>query len=334
MMEESAVPGVSIVLIRDARLFWRRGFGVKDSVSKTPIDPDTVFEAASMSKPPFAYVVMKLCERGVLDLDTPLSKYVSERYLDGDPRLDLITARHVLSHTSGFQNWRSGTEPLKIHFTPGERYLYSGEGYSYLQAVVTQSTGRIDSNDCATFEDAMKVCATDFDQYMKANLFVPFGMAASRYLWDADLERHAARPHDSTGRPIAKPQPSRPAVSRYAAAGGLLTTPTDYAKFLIEVMAPKPSDAWRLSAESVKEMLRPHIRVPDVPFAMSWSLGWRISHGDRADIINHDGGQAGFRTFGGFSVERRSGFVVMTNGDNGEAVIEKLLDMILPVLEP
>ena len=87
-------------------------------------------KAQSMSKPVFAYVVMKLSEDGALDLDTPLTTYSRERLLVNDSRLDRITARHVLSHTSGLQNWRSASEPLSIHFTPGERWLYSGEGYS------------------------------------------------------------------------------------------------------------------------------------------------------------------------------------------------------------
>jgi CubicO group peptidase (beta-lactamase class C family) len=174
----------------------------------------------------------------------------------------------------------------------------------------------------------------DFHEYMKANLLVPFGMTSSGYLWDDDLERHAARPHDAMGTLITKPRPTRPAVARYGSAGGLLTTPTDYAKFLVEVMAPKQSDSFRLRADSVKEMLRPHVRVPDTPFSISWSLGWRISHTDRGDVLNHDGGQDGFRSFGGFSAERKSGLVVMANGDNGDAVIEKLLfgDMMVPVL--
>jgi CubicO group peptidase (beta-lactamase class C family) len=74
-----------------------------------------------MSKPVFAYAVMKLCEKGVMDLDTPLTNYTPERFLEGDPRLDLITARRVLSHTTGFPNWRSEKTPLAIQFTPGER---------------------------------------------------------------------------------------------------------------------------------------------------------------------------------------------------------------------
>lgn len=157
LMEEALVPGLSLAIIQDGKLFWRRGFGVKDAASKNPVDNDTVFEAASTSKPVFAYAVMKLCEKGVMDLDTPLTKYTSERFLHGDPRLDLITARHVLSHTSGFPNFRSKEEPLAIHFTPGEKWSYSGEGYSYLQSVVTHLIGgHRNPKDCAQFEAGLE----------------------------------------------------------------------------------------------------------------------------------------------------------------------------------
>src|SRR5207248_1472461 len=132
---------------------------VKHAASKETVDMDTVFEAGSTSKPVFAYAVLKLCEKGVMNLDTPLTKYTSRRFLEADPRLELITARHVLSHTTGFQNWRSKEEPLKIHFTPGEKWSYSGEGYGYLQSVVTQLTGKVNPKDCDTFEAGLKVCA-------------------------------------------------------------------------------------------------------------------------------------------------------------------------------
>jgi CubicO group peptidase (beta-lactamase class C family) len=140
LLKQAVVPGLSISIINDAKLLWHRGFAFKDGVWKAPVDNDTVFEAGSVSKTVFAYAVMKLCKRGVLNLDTPLTKYTSDRFLKGDPRLDLITGRHVLSHTTGFQNWRSAQEPLKIHFTPGERFQYSGEGYSYLQLQRTRNS--------------------------------------------------------------------------------------------------------------------------------------------------------------------------------------------------
>jgi len=324
-MSEAVVPGVSVALIRDAQVAWARGFGLRDASSGAPVDATTVFEAASMSKAVFAYAVMKLHERRTLDLDTPLTKYTPERYLEGDSRLDSITARHVLSHTSGFPNWRTRAEPLKIHFTPGERFMYSGEGYSYLQSVVSGLTGRVDTSVCGRFENDVKFCATDIADYMKANLFTPMGMASSRYFWDDGFAAVAARPHDAKGQRLANSRPEGPAIARYAAAGGLLTTPTDYAKFLVEMLTPRDGDPFRLTPQSVKEMTRPHVKVPDAKFPCAWGLGWRLFETDHGHLVTHDGGQRGFRTFGGISPAKRSGIVVMTNGENGEAVLETLL---------
>jgi CubicO group peptidase (beta-lactamase class C family) len=328
LMEEAKVPGLSIAIIKDAKLFWRRGFGVKDSVSKEPVDNDTVFEAGSVSKTVFAYAVMKLCEKGVMNLDRPLTKDTSERFLEGDPHLHLITARHVLSHTSGFQNWRTEEEPLKIHFTPAEKWSYSGEGYSYLQSVVTHLIGgQVNPKDCATFEAGLEVCATEpsLDGYMKANVLVPFRMTSSGYLWNDTMENHMARGHDEKGKPTGlNRKPTGPAVARYAAAGGLCTTPTDYTKFLIEVIDPKPSDAFRLKKETLQEMLRPQVkRNPH----SSWALGWQIEHSENGDFLRHGGGNPGFSCIVAASVERKSGYVIMTNSENSGyyGVIAKLI---------
>lgn len=313
-MQEGKVPGVSIAVIKDAKLAWRGGFGFADSASREPVDVNTVFEAASVSKTVFAYAVLKLCEKGVLGLDTPLTRSAARPFLEGDPRLEFITARRVLSHTTGFQDWRSGAAPLKIHFTPGEKYSYSGEGYSYLQSVVTQLTGHVNPQDCAKFEADLEVCATDIDDYLKANLLVPFGMRSSGYVWNDVFEHHAARPHDAEGKPMKKAKPNATAAARYAAAGGLHTTPTDYAKFLIEVLNPKPSDAFRLKADIRSEMVRPQVKVDDTH---SWALGWQICHTKHGDLIQHGGNQKGFHALAAASIERKSGFIIMTNGDSG-----------------
>jgi CubicO group peptidase (beta-lactamase class C family) len=324
-MKEAKVPGLSIAIIKDAKLFWRRGFGVKDVTTNEPVDNDTVFEAASTSKPVFAYAVMRLCEKGVMNLDTPLTKYTPERFLQGDPRLDRITARHVLSHTSGFQNFRSKEKPLKIHFAPGKEWAYSGEGYSYLQSVVTRLTGKVNAKDCAKFEDDLEVCATDFDEYMKANILTPFGMASSGYLWDGTMEKRMAAGHDEKGKPTKlNRKPTGPSVARYGAVGGLNTTPTDYAKFLIEVLDPKPSDVFRLRKESLKELLRPQIKRNA---ESSWALGWEINHTEKGDFLRHGGGNPGYACLVAASVERKSGYVIMTNcEDSGYfGVIAKLI---------
>ena len=306
-MRDGNVPGLSMAIIRDAKTAWRRAFGVTDAVSNVRVNDDTMFEAASMSKPVFAYVVMKLCETGVMGLDTPLSSYTSNRFLEGDQRLDVITARHVLSHTSGFQNWRSEQQPLSIHFTPGEKFLYSGEGYNYLQTVVTS------------------LLHQPFETYMKERLLVPFGMNSSGYVWNDAFAKRMARPHDQSGTPTDNKKSTPAAVARYGSAGALLTTPTDYARFVIEVINPKRADAFRLTPGAVSEMLRPHIPVEGGRYPASWALGWQIFHNKDRDFIYHGGDNEGFHCAAVASVAGRSGFVAMTNGEGGTSVLRNLI---------
>jgi len=317
LMATANVPGLTIAIVRDGQLFWRRAFGVKDRKTHELMDNDTVFEAASTSKPVFAYAVMKLCERGVMNLDTPLIRYTSERFVENDPRLELITVRHVLSHTTGLPNWRSKGDPLAIRFTPGEQWSYSGEAYSYLQSVVTQVVGgRVNLKDCGAFEEGVKVCSMQpsIDDYMRANILVPFGMSSSGYSWNEWIERHMAPGHDEKGNPTGlNRRPDGPTLARYGMAGGLCTTATDYAKFLVEVINPKPGDQFRLSQASLSEMLRPQIRRNDTS---SWALGWEINHTPHGVFIRHGGGNPGYACLVAGSVERRSGYVIMTNGEN------------------
>lgn len=306
-MKAASVPGVSLVVIQRARIAWRGVFGVTDAATRKPVTDETMFEAASMSKPVFAYVVMKLCEEGVLNLDTPLTKYTSERFLEGDVRLDQITARQVLSHTGGFQNWRSDKDPLAIHFTPGSQYKYSGEGYNYLQTVVTQ------------------LLKQPFERYMRARLFEPFGMRSSGYVWDDQAARHMARPHDAGGKPTDNSKSTPQGVARYGSAGALLTTPSDYARFVINVIDPPPADRFRLKTESLREMQRPHVKLEGGQFPASWALGWQIFHNASRDFLYHGGDNRGFHCGVTASVAGQSGFVAMTNGENGTQVLRNLI---------
>lgn len=325
MMAEFKVPGLSIAVIRDASVAWRSGFGVKSRASNAPVDDDTVFEGQSMSKPVFAYRVMKLCETGVLDLDAPLTRYTPERYVENDPRLDLVTARRVLSHTTGWPNWRSKDDPLRFNFTPGDRWSYSGEGYHYLQSVVTRLVGHVDHTRCGTFEMDYRVCATDFGDYMTANLLKPFGMTRSGYVWTDAIGKNQAGAHDKDGTPFARRKSTAVDVARYGSAGSLLTTAGDYAKFLIEVMAPRPADAFRLDDASRREMLRPQVAVPESPIPTQWALGWQVWRLEKGQAIAHGGDDAGFHSQSVFFPAQRSGFVVLTNGDGGVDLIWKRL---------
>lgn len=308
-MRQERVPGLSIAVIQKAGIVWRRGFGVRDAATKAPVTNDVMFEAASMSKPVFAYVVMKLCESGVMNLDVPLTKYTPDRFLAGDSRLDAITARHVLSHTSGFQNWRSEKTPLAIHFAPGAQHLYSGEGYNYLQTVVTRLLGE------------------PFESYMRTRLFAPFGMSSSRYVWDDVAQRRMARPHNQDGTAIDNNKSTPADVARYGSAGALLTTPADFATLVINVIDPRPADAAHLKQESVAEMLRPHVKLPSTEYPSSWALGWQIFHDKAGDFIYHGGDNRGFHCSAVASATRKCGYVAMTNGDNGPAVLRDLNTM-------
>ena len=331
-MAAARQPGLGMALIRNAAVVWQRSFGVADAETNAPVTDTTVFEAASMSKPVFAYGVLKLHEFGLLDLDTPLTTYTMERLVD-DPRLDRISARHVLSHTSGLPNWRSGDRPLALAFAPGQRWLYSGEAYYYLQSVVTALTGRRSADICSTYEAGLKVCATDIDTHLKANVLLPLGMSSAGYVWSDELAEHVARPHNASGAPIPKTHPTAPDVARYAAAGGLHCTVGDYARFVIAVIDPGPPDRHRLAADTIDEMVRPIVRVSETPVRSSWALGWQVLHSDAGNVIAHGGDNTGFHAFAAASRDRRSGFVVMTNGEGGSQVIARLLDTaILPRL--
>jgi CubicO group peptidase (beta-lactamase class C family) len=320
LMRKHTIPGASIALVDSGRLLWNKAFGVKNAATKAPVTDTTLFEAASISKTVFAYAVMKLCETGVLNLDTPLSKYGAKSLLEGDPRRDLITVRHVLSHTSGFQDFRSRKEPLRIHFTPGEKFLYSGEGYFYLHSVVTHLTGRVDPADCARYESDLEVCGTDFDAWIKRTLLQPFGMNSSSYLCNEELAARCADPHDSTATPSKKKTARPPDVARYGSCGGLHTTPLEYSKFILAVIDPEAADAHRLSRNSLETMLRPQIELPPdekIDGADSWALGWGVQSRKTGKVIVHSGGQAGIQSLTMASPDRKAGFVILTNSDNG-----------------
>lgn len=332
LMGEFNIPGASIAIVGDAEIVWRRGFGVKNSATKEPVTAETVFQAASMSKPVFAYAALKLCEKGVIGLDTPLSKYAPEPFLAGDDRLNRVTPRHLLSHTSGFPNWRSDGTPLKINSEPGSKYEYSGEGYYYLQWVITRLLGRVDEANCAEFEQGVRVCASDIDQFLSANILKPFGMKSSGYVVTDVNEGDLAAPHDKEGRLLPQSRPTRPAITRYASAGALLSTPHDYAKFIIEILKPRAPDEFRLNAAMIQEMLKPHAKVVNGPYTSSWALGWQIQDNG---LFNHGGDNKGFHCHAIASRESKSAFVIMTNGDRGaELILQIFQSNILEGLFP
>jgi CubicO group peptidase (beta-lactamase class C family) len=174
----------------------------------------------------------------------------------------------------------------------------------------------------------VKVCATNFDSIMRSRILVPLGMHASGYLWNDSWARRMARGHDANGAPNDKPytarKPSPPAVARYGSSGALLATPSDYARFLLAIIEPPPPDAFHLTRTTLREMLRPQVKVAG-QYPSSWALGWQVFHGDGRDFIYHGGDNKGFHCGALATVDGRCGYVVMTNGDGGPELLRKLV---------
>ena len=137
-MDTIRMPGLSFAVINDEQIVYHKTFGVTNVETKQQVSDETIFDAASMTKTPFAFLVMRLAEKGILDLDKPLFTYLPYPDIAHDKRYKLITARMVLSHTTGFPNWRFFNKDgkLDIKFTPGTQFQYSGEGYEYLANVI------------------------------------------------------------------------------------------------------------------------------------------------------------------------------------------------------
>src|SRR5262245_47074026 len=143
LMDLATTPGLSAAIVSGRDVTWSEGFGRTDGDGSPAVNASTVFEAASLSKPVFAYLVMLLVQDNAIDLDKPLDSYLGTPDVPGNALAATITARHVLSHTTGYRNWRfNDSHTLVPDFTPGERWQYSGEGYFELQRTIEKITGK------------------------------------------------------------------------------------------------------------------------------------------------------------------------------------------------
>jgi CubicO group peptidase (beta-lactamase class C family) len=317
LMTELHVPGVSVALVRDREIVWSKGFGVKNAATQEPVTRETVFEAASMSKPIFTMLAMQLVDGRKLELDRPLTAYFTELPVPDQPDRTLVTARMVMSHTSGFPNWRPGGEeregPLPLLFEPGSRFSYSGEGMFYLQRVVEGITGR------------------PLDALARQALFAPLGLKRSSYAWTGEIETQLATGHGDDGAVRTKSHYTHP-----NAAYTLYTTPEDYARLLIEMMNAERSGTPILSQGSAREMLKHQVALDSRDpierpgdargVAVFWGLGWSLNSTAVGDIAHHSGSnQTGFRCFSQFAPARGSGLVIMTNGTKGSELWTRLV---------
>lgn len=272
--------------------------------ARVPTD-NSVFQAASLSKPVFAYAVLKLAQEGALDLDAPLVGYLPQGYLHiqnpfafGRPpvadrvaaaELRAVTARMVLNHTSGLPNWSS--DPLAFDFKPGTGWQYSGEGFMLLQRVVESITNE------------------KLDDFMQHRLFEPLGMFNTAFRWKA---RFADAFMPGMPRYMEIPEALAPF--------SLHTSASDYAKFLVALMTDPP--AIQLIVEA------PASVVPKL--GLGWGLGWGVEHGENGTFIWQWGNNPGYRAFAMASTSSGDAVVMLTGSENGLAVAEPLVTTVLP----
>jgi len=309
LMKDADVPGLSLAIIRNGEVSRHRGFGVKNVETKEPVTDDTVFEAASLSKPVFAYAVLKMVEKGTIDLDTPLNKYFPAAYIENDERLSQITARRVLSHSTGFPNWRPNGKPLQIYFTPGERFSYSGEGFVYLQKVIEHLSG------------------VPLDDFMKKTVFEPLGMTSSSFVWRQNYDSLKAYAHDSAGGLAGRGKPSQA-----NAAASLHTTALDYAKFVSAILQRKG-----IKEATVREMLRPQVKVDNAcavcfersasgkfSSAIAWGLGWGLESTPIGNSFWHWGDNGNVKSYVVAFDKSKTGVVIFSNSANGLSIADEI----------
>jgi CubicO group peptidase (beta-lactamase class C family) len=343
-MRLASVPGVSVAIIERDKVS-ARGFGITRAAGTDVVNADTVFEAASLSKPVFAYLVLRLAADGLLDLDRPLGDYLPLPN-PSDEAARPITARHVLSHTSGWRNWRFARDHvLTADFTPGSRFSYSGEGYYFLQRVVERVTGR------------------GILRLTRERVFEPLGMRRSAYMSGPDLEVNRAVPHSNRGVPfesfntrvsrglrefaatasksmddwthedaeraapiVNKDSPVFPNFLLPNVAGSLLTTANDYSNLLRHLLGLSGIPAGGRAV--LDRMLAPQVTINDV---LRWGLGIGLQspRAGRPDHFWHWGDSPGVKAFVLGDPAAGNAIVVFTNGNNGRAVYERVVRAVL-----
>lgn len=324
LMIGNHVPGVSIALIREGEIVTDLQFGLKNSEDPgSQVEASSVFEACSMSKPTFAYFVLKLVEQGRLDLDTPLVEYLEQDYTE-DPQHRKITARMVLTHSSGFPNWRPGGRrnggAIPVHFEPGTQQRYSGEGIWFLQKAVEKVL------EVENEAEAM-------DAILHRTVLEPIGMPNSHYIWQEHYQEEYADGHNREGQ--LKRSERRP-YQQVNTAFTLYTTPVEYAAFLIELMKQDRTASHSLGENLLQQMttpqsgviddkLLPRRREPD-DGARYFGFGLRIEKLNTGLRVGHTGSNSsGHKCVSEYNPDSGNGLVIMTNSDNGNKVYQGLM---------
>lgn len=330
LQKAGKVHGIAVSVFNGGKPVYKKTFGYGRVDTKASLASSTNLYGASLSKAVFAVLVMKLVEEGILDLDKPLQRYLPkpvyeyvpvtrwhDNYADlkDDSLYSRITARMCLSHTGGFPNWRwdEKDQKLRVKFTPGSRYGYSGEGMVYLQVVLEKLTGK------------------SLETLMQEKVFGPLGMKHSAYSWKPAFEEDYAWGHNTEGKVYEKDKDNEP-----RSASTLETTLDDYTLFTEGVLQQKI-----LTPASTKAMFSPQIRLRSVQqhgplrfkdsslndgIQLSAGLGWLLLQSPYGIGAFKEGHGDGFQHYSILFPDKGTGIVIMTNSDNGESIFKELLE--------
>ena len=330
LMKAANVQGLAISVFNNKEPVYKKTFGYKRMDTKEPIKMNTNIYGASLSKPVFAVLVMKLAEEGFIDLDKPLQDYLPkpifeytpvkkwhDNYSDlkNDSLYKKITARMCLDHTTGFANWRwfEPDQKLRVNFMPGSRYNYSGEGLVYLQVVLEHLLGK------------------SLEELMKEKIFTPLGMTMSSYTWQPRFENDYCVGHKSNGELYEKDKDNDA-----RSASTLETTLEDLTIFTTAVLKNKV-----LKPSTTKEMFSPQIKIRSIQqfgplrlrdsttndaINLSYGLGWVLLQSPYGTGAFKEGHGDGFQHYSIIFPQQGIGIIIMSNSDNAESIFKELLE--------
>lgn len=332
-MEHYHVPGVSVAVLEGGQIVWAQGWGVADRETGAPVTPETLFQAASISKPVSALAALSLVEDGVLSLDAPVNDYLTTwKVPDNAFTADsAVTLRGILTHSAGLTVWGfpgyrkdepfsesqvlatnaqvldglGNTDSVRVYKVPGTSWQYSGGGYTVMEQMVEDVTGQ------------------PFDVVLRERVLEPAGMTHSTFAQPLPEARwpEAARGYRGTGDEVEGEWHTYPEQ----AAAGLWTTPSDLltlSAHLLGILEGSVSDGV-LSKAMLEAMLTPN--HPGEEQFRAWGLGFGLDGTGDGATFGHGGANEGFRAQWTVYRNRDQGVAVMTNGDAGGALAGEII---------
>lgn len=301
------IPGASVALLKDGKMVYYNHFGVENLLTQNPVEESTLFQAASVTKSVFAFIVLRLVEKGIINLDKPLYQYLEFENIKHNKDYKLLTARLILSHQSGLPNWAWGGpeghlsgKKTDLLFTPGDKYQYSGEAFEYLGRVVEA------------------ISKKDLNKLLKEEVIEALDMP-EMYFHDNGIITQA-RGHYADGRPTFYGLPYRAGV-----AYSLLSEAKAFAQFIVALSNKKGL------SEKMYQQLEKRLAFTtdfDSPDSHYWnvgtSLGFFVQDTPFGKAIMHGGNNGNFQSEFVLYTEKKMGFVVFTNNNTGHKLAQEL----------